>query len=125
MKAMVIGGGIGGLTTAIALRRVGVEAEVFERAPELRELGAGLGLYTNALKALKRLGLRGGVLEAGERLRPSGQFRSWCGDVLLENTHPDLLRNACLAASGGGDVAEALRRDGALPGAHGLASLAA
>lgn len=50
MKAMVIGGGIGGLTAAIALRRVGVEAEVFERAPELRELGAGLGLYPNAMK---------------------------------------------------------------------------
>lgn len=84
MKAMVIGGGIGGLTTAFTLRRVGVEAKVFERAPELRELGAGLGLYPNAMKALKRLGLRGAVLEAGERLRPSGQFRSWCGDVLLE-----------------------------------------
>lgn len=35
-KAMVIGGGIGGLTAAAALGRAGVEVAVFERAPELK-----------------------------------------------------------------------------------------
>jgi salicylate hydroxylase len=37
----IIGGGIGGVAAALALNRVGVEATVYERAPELREVGAG------------------------------------------------------------------------------------
>jgi 2-polyprenyl-6-methoxyphenol hydroxylase-like FAD-dependent oxidoreductase len=54
-KAIIVGGGIGGLAAALALRRVGVEALVFERAPELREIGAGVGLWSNAIAALHRL----------------------------------------------------------------------
>jgi 2-polyprenyl-6-methoxyphenol hydroxylase-like FAD-dependent oxidoreductase len=57
VKAIIIGGGIGGLTTAIALRKAGIEAEVYERAPELREVGAGIGLITYAIHALGALGL--------------------------------------------------------------------
>ena len=41
MKILIIGGGIGGLTAAIALRRRGIEADVYERSPELREVGTG------------------------------------------------------------------------------------
>ena len=55
--AVVIGGGIGGLTTAIALRRAGLKAQVYEQAPELTEIGAGLSLWANATKALTQLGL--------------------------------------------------------------------
>ena len=57
-KALVIGGGIGGLAAAIGLRRAGWEVEVFEAAPEMREVGAGLSIWINALKAMDRLGLR-------------------------------------------------------------------
>ena len=84
MKAMVVGGGIGGLAAAVALRRVGVEASVFERAGELGEVGAGLGLYPNAMKALRKLGLYDAVLEQGQPLHPGGQVRSWRGEVLVE-----------------------------------------
>jgi FAD-dependent urate hydroxylase len=56
-KALIIGGGIGGLCAAIALRRKGVEALVFERVAELREVGAGLSLWVNAVKALDKLGM--------------------------------------------------------------------
>jgi 2-polyprenyl-6-methoxyphenol hydroxylase-like FAD-dependent oxidoreductase len=59
MNALIIGGGIGGLAAAIALRRVGYETEVFERAPELAEVGSGLSLWSNALAALDRLGVLG------------------------------------------------------------------
>lgn len=52
----MIGAGIGGLSAAIALRRVGLEVTVHERAPELREVGAGLMLWANALRALDALG---------------------------------------------------------------------
>jgi 2-polyprenyl-6-methoxyphenol hydroxylase-like FAD-dependent oxidoreductase len=55
--AVVIGGGIGGLTTAIALRRAGLKAHVYEQAPALTEIGAGLSLWANATKALTQLGL--------------------------------------------------------------------
>lgn len=48
VKVMVAGGCIGGLTAAIALRRAGFEVSVFERAAELREVGAGLLLAANA-----------------------------------------------------------------------------
>jgi 2-polyprenyl-6-methoxyphenol hydroxylase-like FAD-dependent oxidoreductase len=57
MRFIVVGGGIGGLTTAITLRRAGIDVDVYEQASELREAGAGIGLATNALRALRVLGL--------------------------------------------------------------------
>lgn len=65
VRAIVVGGGIGGLTAAIALRRIGVEVVVFERAGELREIGAGISLWVNAMKALERIGLAEAVRAAG------------------------------------------------------------
>jgi 2-polyprenyl-6-methoxyphenol hydroxylase-like FAD-dependent oxidoreductase len=62
MRIIVIGSGIAGLTTAIALRKVGIEVAVYERAPELREVGAGISLWANALRALDHIG-------AGESVR--------------------------------------------------------
>lgn len=66
MTAVIIGGGIGGLTAAIALRRVGVEAVVFERAGEMREIGAGISVWTNAVKALAKIGLADTVRAGGQ-----------------------------------------------------------
>ena len=42
MRVIIIGSGIAGLAAAIALRKVGIEVAVYERAPELREVGAGV-----------------------------------------------------------------------------------
>jgi 2-polyprenyl-6-methoxyphenol hydroxylase-like FAD-dependent oxidoreductase len=67
---VIVGAGIGGLTVAIALRQVGFTVEVFERATELKEIGAGIALSANAIRALNPLGLlppivdRGTVIEA-------------------------------------------------------------
>ena len=58
MRALIVGGGIGGLAAAIALARAGLDVQVFERTPELREVGAGISLWTNAIRALEELGLR-------------------------------------------------------------------
>lgn len=83
MKALLIGGGIGGLSAAIALRRAGFDVAVYERAPALTEVGAGISLWRNALAALDRL-------EVGESLRAlgvagqTGAFRRPDGRVLLE-----------------------------------------
>lgn len=53
----ILGGGIAGLATAIALRQAGVEARIFEAASEIRPVGAGLGLASNAMRAFEVLGL--------------------------------------------------------------------
>jgi len=73
-----VGAGIAGLGAAIALRRAGLDAVVWEREPELREVGAGLTLWPNALHALRRLGVADAVLRAGARLT-SGSVHSWRG----------------------------------------------
>ncbi len=57
MKALVIGGGIGGVTAALCLRAQGLDVEVFERAETLSEVGAGIQLSPNGMKVLARLGL--------------------------------------------------------------------
>ena len=57
MKIVIVGGGIGGLATTIALGKVGIDAQVYERASEMREVGAGIGLASNALRVLDMLGL--------------------------------------------------------------------
>ncbi|MFD5887291.1 FAD-dependent monooxygenase [Streptomyces sp. NPDC060334] len=66
MKALVIGAGIGGLTCAVALRRVGVDVEVYERATELREAGSGLSVMSNAVTALAGLGIDLGLDKRGQ-----------------------------------------------------------
>ena len=66
MKVLVVGSGIGGLAAAIALRKVGCEVALYERAPELREVGAGISLWANALRALD-------YLDAGTPVRAAAQ----------------------------------------------------
>ena len=56
-KAIIIGGGIGGLAAAIALKRIGHEIAVYEQAQELKEVGAGISIWANGLQVLETLGL--------------------------------------------------------------------
>lgn len=56
-RVLVVGGGIGGLTTALALQHHGIACEVHERAPQLNEIGAGLGLWPAPLRVFDRLGI--------------------------------------------------------------------
>jgi 2-polyprenyl-6-methoxyphenol hydroxylase-like FAD-dependent oxidoreductase len=65
LRAVIVGGGIGGLTTAFALRRAGLEVVVLEKAGELREIGAGISIWVNAVEALERMGLADAVQAAG------------------------------------------------------------
>ncbi|MFC4049838.1 FAD-dependent monooxygenase [Actinomadura syzygii] len=67
MKAIVIGGGIGGLTAAAALKGRGWTVSVLERAPTLEPVGSGLGMTPNALRALDTLGI-------GDRVRGLATF---------------------------------------------------
>ena len=65
MRAMVIGGGIGGLTTALCLHAAGLDVRVFESVPAIRELGVGINLPPHAVKELTELGLLDALLAAG------------------------------------------------------------
>ncbi|MFT5509324.1 MAG: FAD-dependent urate hydroxylase [Hyphomicrobiaceae bacterium] len=58
MKIGICGAGVGGLSAAIGLLSLGYEVDVFERAPDVRETGAGFNLWPNAGRAIYGLGLR-------------------------------------------------------------------
>ncbi len=88
-RALIIGGGIGGLATGIALRRIGWEVNVFERAAELREVGAGLGIWANAMRALDRLGLAEAIRIARPPA-PSGGIYTWRGQPVMTESHEAL-----------------------------------
>jgi 2-polyprenyl-6-methoxyphenol hydroxylase-like FAD-dependent oxidoreductase len=90
-RAVVIGAGIGGLAAAIALRRAGVDVRVFERAPEIREVGAGISLWANAIRALTLLGVDEAVRAASVSYAVGG-LRTSDGAVLSAISDGELTR---------------------------------
>ncbi|MGZ2257748.1 FAD-dependent monooxygenase [Roseobacter sp. A03A-229] len=64
-NAIVVGAGIGGLACATALARRGVAVTLYERTPEIREVGAGLQISPNGLAVLRALGLENALLRRG------------------------------------------------------------
>jgi 2-polyprenyl-6-methoxyphenol hydroxylase-like FAD-dependent oxidoreductase len=91
MRFIVVGGGIGGLTAAIALARAGIDVDVYEQAPELREAGAGIALASNALRALRVLGLAD-ELQAEGVSAVQGGLRRRDGRILLSIAADELSR---------------------------------
>lgn len=70
-SVLIIGGGIGGLATAIGLQSVGFDVEVYEQTAEFREVGAGLTLWRNGLQALEHLGGHEDAVRVGEAIEHS------------------------------------------------------
>ncbi|MEM1055763.1 MAG: FAD-dependent monooxygenase [Bacteroidota bacterium] len=85
--ALIVGGGIGGLATAIALRQRGIEATVVERAPAFAEVGAGISLWPNATRVLRDLGALGLLLERAGRINAL-HIPDASGRVLLRSPIP-------------------------------------
>jgi len=65
MKITIIGAGIGGLTTAIALKQKGFDIEIFESSTGFKKAGSGINLAINAMQVYKRLGLYKKIEKAG------------------------------------------------------------
>ena len=65
VRVVVVGGGIGGLSAALALRSAGAEVRVYEQAAEIGEVGAGVGLFPNSMRILQRLGVADSVMRRG------------------------------------------------------------
>ena len=74
LHVSIIGGGIGGLATACALQRQGIQVTLFERNPELREIGAGLTLWANGVQMLWQLGLADALAAVSA---PLTHFECW------------------------------------------------
>jgi len=81
VRVLIVGAGIGGLSAAIALQRRGIEAVLFERTTELKEIGAGIAIAANAMQALDSLGLTDAVRHIGTEPQ-FYEIRSWRGDIL-------------------------------------------
>jgi len=106
--ALIVGAGIGGLSAGIALRKAGWQVRIFERAASPRELGFGLVIAPNAVRALDELGVADAVLaRACTPPRMLGEVRRLDGTVIKRVDFP-------IAAVLGGTLAVALR-----PALHG------
>jgi 2-polyprenyl-6-methoxyphenol hydroxylase-like FAD-dependent oxidoreductase len=105
LRVIIVGGGIGGLSAAIALRRGGHKPVVLERAPKLEAVGAGITLFANAMNALARLGVAEAITVAGCPASRSAILTSDGRE--LTTLSPDLLEGA--VAVHRADLQEALR----------------
>ncbi|MBP6813617.1 MAG: FAD-dependent monooxygenase [Burkholderiaceae bacterium] len=89
--ALVAGGGIGGLTTALCLAQAGFQVRVFEQSEGFQEIGAGIQLSPNGTRVLHRLGLAAGLREIAF-LPESTEMRDWRdGSVIASNPLGDAL----------------------------------
>jgi 2-polyprenyl-6-methoxyphenol hydroxylase-like FAD-dependent oxidoreductase len=101
----IVGAGIGGLSLAIAMQRKGFAVTVYENAPQIKPLGAGLGMAANAIKAFHEIGIGDKIEQAGkvlkslerlaEKLGVTNNFsihRADLHEVLVKELHPDTLQ---------------------------------
>jgi salicylate hydroxylase len=94
LHAIIIGAGIGGLCTALALQRAGYRVSVYEQARELGEVGAGLSLSPNANMGLHYLGLEQPLAKIGHVPRSFGIQHFQTGETLVDNTAEMTRENA-------------------------------
>ena len=87
MRVLVVGGGIAGLATAIALEQAGLDPLVLEQAPELTEIGSGIGIQPNGIRVLKSLGAADHVLKTGVRIDSSELRRMDSGQTIFGETY--------------------------------------
>ena len=86
MRIAIIGAGIGGLAAAAALRRVGVEAELFEQAEAFARIGAGIQQSPNAMKVHRGLGIEARLRDVA--FAPASSLNRDAVTGAVTNDHP-------------------------------------
>jgi len=87
LRIAIVGGGLGGLTAALALRARGLDVAVFEQAEVLREIGAGVSIHPNAARLLKRVGLSDQLQKIGSPIN-SIVLRTSVGEPITTSAGP-------------------------------------
>lgn len=78
----IVGGGIGGLAAANALRHRGISVAVYEQSSALREVGAGVFIYPNSLRQLERIGLGAALAKVGAKVGSGSEYYRMDGTVV-------------------------------------------
>ena len=82
-KAIIVGGGIGGLATAIALEKIGWDYVLLEQSPQIREVGASISIWNNGIHCLKELGVKALFKEKA----------IFINEAVVQNHYGDVLTN--------------------------------
>lgn len=82
LKAIIVGAGMGGLTTALAMKQAGFTVEIYDRVRALRPAGAGISLWSNGVKVLNRLGLGREIAHIGGPMEHMAYYGGKTGDLL-------------------------------------------
>lgn len=91
LKVIVVGAGMGGLTSGLALSQARYEVEIYDRVRELRPVGAGISLWSNGVKVLNRLGLGAEIARIGGQMDRTIYFDA-SGNKLTEFTLDPLIQ---------------------------------
>ncbi len=83
LKIVIIGAGMGGLATGIALKQAGYEVEIYDRVSELRAAGAAISLWSNGVKVLNRMGLGSALAKVGGQMERMAYY-SHTGEKLTD-----------------------------------------
>lgn len=83
LKIVIIGAGMGGLATGIALKQAGYEVEIYDRVSELRAAGAAISLWSNGVKVLNRMGLGAALAKVGGQMERMAYY-SHTGEKLTD-----------------------------------------
>ena len=85
----IVGAGLGGLVAALALKRHGITARVFERAAAISEIGAGITLAPNASRVIDQLGLADELRAIGHVVQTQGVLNARTGELMARNERGD------------------------------------
>src|SRR5215510_8242913 len=94
LRIAIVGAGMGGLATAAALRRFGMDVQVYEQATRFARIGAGIQMMPNSMKVLRQFGIEA-RLRATSFAPRSHLNRAWdTGEVTRELPMPESLHGA-------------------------------